>query len=277
MRDIALFSGASNTFGLGLELEFRPKYNDHNWLQENGIFLPLQREKEDLEYWRKYRWTKLVSDDLGLIEYNIHDAGNIMLGGNSIQTMWILLNENEEIQKLLERTKYVFLEIGYARWWDESLHGSDDGKEYPNTFTEIMDLINNPKSDREVVRKSLEWVETYDADLIWREAFDVYNKLKENYPEIQFVLLPWNASYKNFNESVKNDFVSTNQYMGIHQYLTSNRLTIGDVAMGFNGNYKYNFKDQHPSSRGHRNVANMVINHINKNTDLSIFELKKMI
>ena len=49
MRNVAIFSGASNTFGLGLELEFRDKYNDDNWLKENGIFLPLDREKEDLE------------------------------------------------------------------------------------------------------------------------------------------------------------------------------------------------------------------------------------
>jgi hypothetical protein len=37
MRNVAIFSGASNTFGLGLELEFRDKYNDDNWLKENGL------------------------------------------------------------------------------------------------------------------------------------------------------------------------------------------------------------------------------------------------
>mgnify|MGYP000850219361 FL=1 len=173
MRNVAIFSGASNTFGLGLELEFRDKYNDDNWLKENGLFLPLPREPEDLEYWRKYRWPKLVSDDLNLIEYNIHDKGNIMLGGNAIQTIWILLNDSEEIKELMERTKYVFLEIGYARWWDVSLHGSNDGKDYPNTIIEIIDLIDNPKSDREVVRKAIEWVESQDIDFIWQKAFEI--------------------------------------------------------------------------------------------------------
>ncbi len=48
MRNVAIFSGASNTFGLGLELEFRDKYNDDIWLKENGLFLPLPRQPQDL-------------------------------------------------------------------------------------------------------------------------------------------------------------------------------------------------------------------------------------
>jgi hypothetical protein len=48
------------------------------------------------------------------------------------------------------------------------------------------------------------------------------------------------------------------------------------IAKGYNGDYKYNRKDEHPSSLGHRNVANMVINYINKNEDLQIFELPKL-
>jgi hypothetical protein len=274
-RNIGLFSGASNTFGLGLELEFRPKYNDHNWLLENGINIPLVREKEDKEYWKKYRWSKLVCDDLGLIEYNIHDDGNIMLGGNAIQTIWILLNENKQIKELLQKTKYIFLEIGYARWWDKNLHGTNDGKEYPNTFSEILDLINNPKSDRELVRKSLEWVEKYDGNLIWKESFEIYKKIKKLHPEIEFIILPWNADYRNFLDESSVDFINTKNYVCIAEYLKYNKLRIGDVAMAFNGNYKYNVKDEHPSSFGHRNIANMVINHINKNDNLEIFELKK--
>ena len=275
MRNIAIFSGASNTFGLGLELEFRDKYNDDNWLKENGIFLPLDREPEDLEYWRKYRWPKLVSDDLNLIEYNIHDKGNIMLGGNAIQTIWILLNDNKEIKELMERTKYVFLEIGYARWWDASLHGSNDKKDYPNTIIEIINLIDNPKSDREVVKKAIEWVESQDIDFIWEKAFDVYDKLKKRYPEVQFILLPWNAHHTVYGPGAANDFVKTKHYGGMHGYIKANKLMIGHVAKAYNGDYKYNWKDEHASSLGHRNVANMVINHINKNEALEIFETKK--
>jgi len=258
-------------------LEFRPKYNDHNWLLENGIKIPLVREPEDKIYWRKYRWTKLVSDELGLIEHNIHDDGNIMIGGNAIQTIWFLMKEDEKIINLLNKTKYIFLEISYSRWWDKNLHGSPIIKDYPNTFQEILDLINNPKSDKEVVRKAIEWVENYDGNLIWKEAFDVYKKIKKMYPEIQFILLPWNSDYRNFLDDTADDFIDTKYYISIADYLKRNKLTIGDVAKGFNGNYKYNVKDEHPSSIGHRNIANMVINHINKNEELEIFELKHIL
>jgi hypothetical protein len=54
----------------------------------------------------------------------------------------------------------------------------------------------------------------------------------------------------------------------MYGYITKNNLTIGDVAKAFNGDYKYNRKDDHPSSLGHRHVANFVINYIRKNNDL---------
>jgi len=50
-------------------------------------------------------------------------------------------------------------------------------------------------------------------------------------------------------------------------------LTIGDVAKCFNGEYRYNTKDEHPSSKGHLQVANMVINHVRKNNDLDIYKI----
>jgi hypothetical protein len=48
MRNVAIFSGASNTFGLGLELEFRDKYNDDNWLKENGLLVESESRSSDM-------------------------------------------------------------------------------------------------------------------------------------------------------------------------------------------------------------------------------------
>ena len=94
MRDTIIFTGGSVTLGLGLELELRPKYNNHEWLLENGLMLPNVREKEDEEYWKTYRYSKLVSDELNLIEYNVHDHHDSQIGGNAIDTLW-LTNRNE--------------------------------------------------------------------------------------------------------------------------------------------------------------------------------------
>lgn len=285
-RNKIIFVGSSNTFGLGLEIEFRPKYNDDNWLKENGINLPLPREKEDLFYWKKYRWSKLVCDELGYVEHNAHDKiDNLndefenVLGGNAIETIWIMTRDKEDLKlkKLLSEAKYIILEIGYVRWWDNDLHGSNDGKEYPNTIREIIALINNPKSDASVVAKSLEWLKNLDEEIYWNETFKKYFELKNDYPEIKFILFPWvgpnvpGLSKNLLDPLVKNDYIDIDEhytsnfpYGSVQHYMHVNKLTIGDVAKAFNGDYKFNFKDDHAGSEGQRRISKMVINHIKK-------------
>lgn len=271
MRDTIIFTGASNTFGLGLEIELRDKYNDDAWLKENGMMLPLPREPEDIPFWKAHRWTKLVSDELGLIEHNIHDSflsESHPMGGNSIETLWFINRDNDKLKPVLDRTKYIIFEMGWIRWWDKNLHGKDKDI-YPNTILEIIDLINNPSSNQKVVASALEWIKNLDEGIYWGECFKKYKNLKESYPEIQFVMIPWSAqSFENAEADFKNDFVDIGYYNGMHGYLKENKLTIGDTAKAFNGDYKYTYKDDHPSKLGHRHVANFVINHINKNKNL---------
>ena len=90
-RNKILFSGQSNTFGLGLELEFRPRYNNHEWLLENGINLPdltNTRASKDQKIWKKYRWTGLVCKELGYEELNIHDDWAEQYGGLEEPELW---------------------------------------------------------------------------------------------------------------------------------------------------------------------------------------------
>ncbi len=280
MRDTIIFTGASNTFGLGLEIEFRDKYNDDKWLKENGLFLPLPREREDIPFWKKYRWPKLVCEDLGMIEHNIHDdlQGSHPMGGNSIETLWFLNRDKDRLKPILDKTKYIVFEMGFIRWWDESLHGAGNPDNYPNTVLEIIDLINNKNSNNSVVAKALDWIKDLDETIYWNECFKKYKNLKEEYPEIEFIILPWHSRAHLLNSNGKehfNDMVDTGEYPGIFDYIINNNLTIGDAAKAFNGNYKYNKKDDHPSSLGHRHVANFVINHINKNNNLETIPFKK--
>lgn len=278
MRNIAIFSGASNTFGLGLEIELRDKYNDDAWLKENGMNIPNPREPEDIPFWKEHRWTKLVSDDLGLVEYNIHDSfihDSHPLGGNAIETLWMLNKKDPKLKETLENTKYIFLEISFLRWWDEFLHGSNDGKEYPNTILEIIDLINNKDSDNTVVAQALEWVKNLDEKIYWEQAFKKYKDFKNEYPDIEFVFVPWYAGVpESIINEFKHEFVDTNEYNGMFQYIQDNKLTVGDFAKAYNGDYEYNRKDDHPSKLGHRHVANFVINHVNKNNNLKTIPYK---
>lgn len=270
MRNIALFSGGSVTLGLGLELEFRPKYNNHEWLLENGLNLPLPREKEDEEYWKTYRYSKLVSDKLGLIEYNIHDYYSTQIGGDAISTIWLLTKFNNEFSQLLRNVKYVFFDIGFIRWWDENLHGLENKKNLPNTVNEVIEFINNPNNDRTDTERALNWLINLDIDRYWEETINKYKELKSQNPEIKFIITPWVFNdqdvlmTKRFDDELKGDLIFFGEDKSMYNFLVKNKLVISDVAMGFNGKYKYTYKDMHPSSEGHKKISEIIIENLIK-------------
>lgn len=268
MRNIAIFAGGSVTMGLGLEIELRPKYNDDKWLKENGLILPLPREEEDKQYWCQNRYSKIVSDSLGLIEYNIHDNYGIQIGGNSINMLWFISRNYQKFDEILKNTKYVFLEVGFVRWWNPDLHGKDE--RVPSTVSEILDYVNNPNSDYAISSMAIEWLSNLDIDLFWEESFKKLNEIKSLYPEIKFIIIPWSVNNddikmtKLIDEELKNDFVKVDGFSSLMDYLNTKKLMIADVAMAFNGQYNYNYRDLHPCVEGHKNIADMIIQHVKK-------------
>lgn len=268
MRNIAIFGGGSVTMGLGLEIELRPKYNDHNWLKENGLTLPLPREEEDKIYWKENRYSKLVSDSLGLIEYNIHDNYGIQMGGNSINMLWFISRNYEKFKEILNNTKYIFLEIGFIRWWNQDLHGKDE--RIPSTINEILEYVKNPNSDYVISSMAIEWLSNLDIDLFWDESFKKLNDIKNSFPEIKFIIIPWSVNNdvkmtKIIDDLIKDEFlVLDDGFTSIMDYLNTKKLMVADVAKAFNGKYKYNYRDLHPSVQGHKDIANMILKHIKK-------------
>jgi hypothetical protein len=273
MRNVAMFVGGSVTMGLGLELELRPKYNDHEWLSKNGLILPLPREKEDEEYWKTYRYSKLVSDSLNLIEYNIHDHYNTQIGGDAISTIWLLSKFNNEFSELLNNVKYIFFDIGFIRWWDENLHGYDNKKKLPNTVNEVIEFIKNPNNDRIDTEKALNWLINLDINRYWEETIKKYNDLKNKNPEIHFIVTPWVFDdqdvlmTKRFDCELKDDLIFFGEEKSMYNFLVKNKLMVGDVAMGFNGKYKYTHKDMHPSSVGHKKISEIIVEKINQKNE----------
>jgi len=272
MRDTIIFSGQSNTFGLGLEWELDPELNSEEYLSK-GIILPnhLERYERNQQYWRNYRWPKLVCDVLGYKEYNVHDRENGgRMGGGAADTLWHIIDRHEDLIDVLEKTKYIVLEIGYIRWWDETLHGQSGGDNLPNTPIEIQNYFNSKNPDKEVVRKAIEWIGKYDQKYFWKQTFKKLINFSNLFPDIKIVLVPWTGnqndfiSYDELSESIKPFFVSIGNYPSIHGFLQIEKLCVYHKAKAFNGNYKYNHKDDHPSVEGHSRVADMVINHIKK-------------
>lgn len=270
MRDTIIFSGASHTFGLGLEWELDPELNSEEYLQK-GINLPISRPEKYQKYWRENRWATLVCNKLGYKQYNVHDAEHtIKIGGNSVETIFSLVAKEDLIQSLLLKTKYVILEIGHIRWYDEKLHGGKDGYLYPNTIMEMIEVINNPKSEPAIVAKTLDWIKQIDPDAYMQELYNKISYLIEKYTEINFLILPWHSNRDSIDKSnilAKNiiPIIENNvYYMDVNSFLEKNKIQAWHKAKAWNGNYKYNMVEQHASIEGHRRVADIVINHIKK-------------
>jgi len=276
MRDTIIFAGQSNTFGLGLEWELDPILNSEEYLSK-GVHIPLPPNTYDeytLKYWQKHRWASLVCNNLGYKEFNVHDTINSsVLGSGAAQTLWHLSERKneEDVKKLIDRTKYIVLEIGYVRWWDENLHGKDGGEYLPNTPIEIENYLKLKDKNQTVVEAAIKWIENYDEQTFWIETYKKIIKFQEMYPEISIVLVPWSGNQDCFlkrNEvygKIKDLFVNIpNWEGGIMGYIQNNKLQIWNDAKAWNGDYKYNRKEEHASMKGHRWVANIVVNHIKR-------------
>jgi hypothetical protein len=273
VRDTIIFTGASHTFGLGLEWELDPILNSEDYLQK-GITIPIPRPDFYQKYWKEYRWPTLVSNELGYIQYNVHDKENqVKIGADSVNTLWMMVRDENKIQKLLAKTKYIIIEgAGHIRWYDENLHGGIDGYKYPNTILEMINLINDPYSDEAVVARTLQWIHDIDPTTYMIELTNKIKYLIEKYPDIKFLILPWHNtqdgdmfSKDNFlKENIIEIKEDGNSYMSVNSFLSQNKLHVWNKAKGFNGNYKFNHPEDHASIEGHQRVANMVINHIKK-------------
>ena len=191
-RDTIIFTGASHTFGLGLEWELDPMLNSEEYLQK-GISIPIARLPHYQKYWRENRWTTLVSNELGYKQYNVHDTENqIKIGADSVNTLWMMVRDEDKIQKLFAKTKYVIIEgAGHIRWYDENLHGGKDGHKYPNTILEMIKVINDPYTEETVVARTLQWILDIDPTTYMLELTEKIKYLIEKYPEIKFLILPW--------------------------------------------------------------------------------------
>jgi hypothetical protein len=111
VRNKIIFKGSSHTIGLGLDLELSNRYNDDDWLKENGIILPRPAGfiDEDWYHINNNRWPKKVCEDLGKEEHDFkNEILSLIIKSNPkkfsdklihqiqsmIKTLKILLKEN---------------------------------------------------------------------------------------------------------------------------------------------------------------------------------------
>ena len=260
-----LFAGASNTAGIGLEIEFDPKYEDDEWLKENSKEIPFVRQEEDKYYWKKHRFSVLVCKELGYEESNISDLKSTV-GMNSVSTCWMLQHKHR-FAECMDDVEYVIFELSGIRWYDDDLHGKND--KYPNTVREMINVLENPPEVDtsewnewlQIQSDTFNWLFELDIDAYDKEMTDRFKNLQSLYPNSTFLILVWNSFQT--DPSLGGDVIELGESVNcVHQWLTEKKLCLYQTQKVFNGDYEYAYKDEHPTSEGHKWVASKIIEHI---------------
>ena len=257
-----LFSGSSFTQGIGLQLELSKRFNDSDWLKQNGVILPHQWCTEDFNNIQNFRWPKLVCNELGYNEIVCQDIHNDWMYNSTDLLSKLLDTDSTDIVDI----KHIIIEPQMLRFI------SKEKVQY--TPTEMIHLIGDPKTDA-VLREQIHgFIETFDEEQSAKDYIDLFCKVRDRHPHIHFHLLLMYAFIptisneyeqkirKNIITMSINDIISTN----IHQLLTANKLLIRDSAFCYtHNNGQWNdgdYQDLHPSVEGHQLMAENIINRI---------------
>ncbi len=281
-----IFSGTSHTLGLGLELELHPRYSNVDWLKENGVFQNNPNDtiyyKEDYEICKTYRWTKLVSDELGYNEFNCHEHGQ-EVGGTwppgPLEFLKVLGNKTEE--ELVD-VEHIVIQTNHLRYNPiEGVQFVDSL--YPGlTAAEMLNIIENKHSAEEVKQRIFDWIANYDEMHELRNFSNKILELKQKFPNINFHILVWDQISDDFYlEQLKDIFddLIYITYNGLKSYSMERiknefKLAISDVAFCYVENKNMfglkkwkesDLRDQHLSKLGHRVLADNVIMKIKNN------------
>jgi len=298
MRNKALFAGTSNTIGLGLELEHSARFQDDDYLAKCKNIPPIEHHgrdnggyenytQEDVDNHRKYRWPSLVCNHFNLEQININDPQDDELPldffWQSRQAVDIVFNlydkrEETEVSKFLSETKYIFLEFGYIRWWEDELHGSTTEFKWPSTPAEIDRFLNDKNVEFEKKQKAIDWLNNVNPIELWNRTLSKIEVMMNEFSDIKFILLAWgiNADVFNLDSTRKliDNFVSMpeghpyDEIFDIGNYLQRKKLQILDTTKAYNKKYesKWLYPDHHANSEGHQIIANQIINKLQNET-----------
>ena len=292
----AIFAGTSNTMGLGMELEFSKRFQEDEYLKKCKNIPPMDYDsggdgyerytQEDLDNHRKYRWPNIVCKHFGLEEININDP----IKDHPLEFLWetrqavdIVFSlydrkEDKKVKKLLSETKYIFLEFGYIRWWEDQLHGVNTEFKWPSTPAEIDRFLKDKKVSTENKQKAIDWLNNVNPIELWERTLFRVNEMKKIFPDIKFLLLAWGINADVFNldstRELLENFISMpeggpyTEIYDIGNFLDYHKLTIKDTVKAYNPKYKrkWMYMDHHANSEGHRIIANQIIKKLQNET-----------
>ena len=270
----AVFLGASNTYGVGLWF-FRDYYKDLNNLIPTW---PYPREtNEDTIFVKNNRYSSLLANHLNLKEVNVGEAG-----GSPAQSLYLLNKMN------LDEIEYVVFEFSsLTSYFDKYFYQSIDTENPQNTISipktpgEIELFLTNGKNDRPELRKSIyEWLDKFNPEAFTREVLTTIKEFIDTNKQIKFIILIWrnhNPHYFKFdsdrfnwilNHSPKFSLSNDENNILVEDYLTEQKIRVCDEFVHIDKlNLPAGHTDLHPSVNGHKQIFEILKNHIDeKNT-----------
>jgi len=266
MKKDIIFRGSSHTIGIGLDLELSKRYNDENWLIENGVILPPPRYEEDWENINRTRWPKIVCDKLGINEYDYKDVPHL----NHVTLPEFIIKLAVTTPEVLEqKVSHIIYEPQSTRLF------YDDMQFTPQEMLNIIMDAKVPEKDKKFI---YDWIDNYENhnDLglkILKQAMELHKNIEfifymfygkdsqidviENYKEIEDRIVEFNIN----GES------STN----LHELLQKNKLRVCDTAYCYTnridefGNEKwkiYPHEDRHAGVEAQSIIADNIIRYI---------------
>lgn len=283
MNKKIIFSGTSHTLGIGLEIELHPRYSNVEWLEKNGVFQTALGDetywKEDLEICKTWRWTKLVCDELGYIEFNLHEHGKMVGEDWPCGPIQFLKHLDTKTEKDLEDVQHIIIQTNHLRYQNIEGVSSLDAIYEGITPSEMLQIIEDKNSTEEIKTQIYNWLKNYDEIEELKKFSNKIKDLKEKFPKIKFHILVWdqisNDFYLEHLKDILNDLISIT-YKGVKSYSMQKikddyKLCIRDVAFCYVENKdsfglrrwkESSFRDEHLSKEGHRVLADNVIRKI---------------
>ena len=178
-----IFSGTSHTLGMGLEMELHPRFSNVDWLNENGVFQTHLNAKfyakEDYEICKKWRWTKLVSDELGYEEFNCHDHGPTRGENWPPGPIEFLRFLGAKSEKEFEDVDHIVIQTNHLRYHPIEGVMMLDALHNGMTAAEMLEIIEDTNSAEEIKKQIYHWIENYnEMDELRKDLVTVHRENK---------------------------------------------------------------------------------------------------
>lgn len=259
-KKIAIFSGSSHFQGLGLEIELSKRYNSIDWLTKNGVNPNQPYITSDMNIHEKYRWSKLLSDKMGIKEWNCYGSNSPLGDGSDIQFFEKLLNDKID----LTNVSYIFQELTSATRlrYEYTIY----------TPSELLELMKSKKLSKSLKQELEQWLDDNENGLTYDRFKTLFKEVLNKYPKIKFHIINWYGSYfdlltKDFKNNILNYIdKKSNPNHSFHNGLIDDGMVIRQTAFCYNSNrtWEVNWFDEHANKEGQKHVAEIIYRQINK-------------